>query len=373
MTTDLIIPEPLRARARELAIPDSLSSDLLAAYAPFAVAGGEIKARIAATDTVTPALARDFRLSMVKVRTGSDKRRKELKADSLLRGKAIDGLHAMIEVEASSVERQMEDIEKAAERAEVARIAKLREDRLVALRQYVAQVDAYPVEKMDDAAFAELLDSSRIAHEAREAARIKAEQEAAAKAEAERIAAEEAEKKRQAELAAAKAEAEAQRKKAAEESAARQEAEAKAAAERRQAEQEAAAREAKLRAEQEAKDRAAQAEIDAAKKAAAEAEVRAKRQEDEAKAAAAREAAKVAAQRKAEEDARQAAEEAKRREAERAAAAPDAEKIEALAAAIEAMVIPQLSEHRESERNQICAQRAKFVAWLNGTAAKLRD
>jgi colicin import membrane protein len=234
MTTDLIIPEPLRAKARELALPDSLAGDLLAAYAPFAIAGGEIKTRIAATDTVTPALARDFRLAMVKVRTASDKKRKELKSDSLLRGKAIDGLHAMIELEASAVERSMDEIEKAAERAEAARIAKLREDRLAALRPYVTDPSAYAVEKMTDAAFAELVESSRLAYEARERARIEAEAKCQAELEARRKAEEDAAMAR---LEKAKTEAAAKAKREAEEAAAKvaAAAEAKALAEKQAA------------------------------------------------------------------------------------------------------------------------------------------
>jgi hypothetical protein len=232
--SDLIIPEPLKAKARELALPDSLAGDLLAAYAPYAIAGGEIRARIAAADTVTPALARDFRLAMVKVRTASDKKRKELKADSLLRGKAIDGLHAMIELEASAVERVMDEIEKAAERAEAARVAKLREDRLAMLRPYVTSPEVYPVEKMTDMPFAELVESSRLAYEARERARIEAEAKVKAQAEADRKAAEEAAVAR---LEAAKAEAAAKAKREAEEAAAKAvaAAEAKALAERQAA------------------------------------------------------------------------------------------------------------------------------------------
>lgn len=257
MSTDIIIPEPLRAKARELALPDSLASDLLAAYSPFAIAGGEIKARIAAAEVVTPALARDFRLAMVKVRTGSDKKRKDLKADSLLRGKAIDGLHAMIELEATGVERSMEEIEKAAERAEAARVAKLRDARLASLRPYVTDPSAYAVDKMTDAAFAELVESSRLAYEARERARVEAEAKLQAQIEADRKAAEQAAAAR---LEAAKAEAAAKAKRDAElaaadaiAAAARREADAKAAAERaeaqRVADQERAAKYAKRQAD----------------------------------------------------------------------------------------------------------------------------
>lgn len=347
--SDIIIPEPLKNKARELALPDSLASDLLAAYAPFAIAGGEIKAKIVAAETVTPAMAREMRLAMVKVRTGSDKKRKDLKADSLLRGKAIDGLHAMIELEATTVERAMEDIEKAAERAEAVRITKLRECRLAELRPFVADPSVYQVEKMDQAAFAELVESSRLAHAAREQARIAAEKAESDRIEAARIAAIEAERKRQEELAAAKAEAEAMRKKAAEEAEARRIAdekakaeraviEARAAAERKAAEEAAAKERAEVEAER-AKERARLAQIEAERRAEAEAKAKA-----DADAAAA---------------------------AERAAAAPDAEKIRAISAQVRAIEVPAMGEKREPQRAQIEAQRDKFAAWLDGMAAKL--
>jgi hypothetical protein len=272
MTTDIIIPEPLRAKARELALPDSLAGDLLAAYAPFAIAGAEIKKQIAAAGAVTPALAREMRLAMVKVRTASDKKRKELKADSLLRGKAIDGMHAMIELGATDVERAMEDIEQAAARAEAERVTKLRAERLALLHPYVADPAFYPVEQMTDASFAELVESSKLAHQARERARIEAERVAAEKAEAERKAAEEAAAAR---LESAKAEAAANAKREAERAAAdaiaaaaRREAEAQFAAEKAKADAERAAARAKRDAE-DAEARRAE-EVERAKKAAAE-------------------------------------------------------------------------------------------------------
>ncbi len=275
---DIIIPEPLRAKARELALPDSLASDLLSAYAPFAIAGGEVKQRIKETGILTPELARSFRLAMAKVRTGSDKRRKELKADSLMRGKAIDGLHAMIELEATNVERAMDEVEKAAERAESARVAKLRADRLAILHPYVADPSCYPVEQMADAAFTELVESSRLAYEARERARIEAEAKAKAQIEADRKAAEEAAAAR---LEAAKAEAAEKARVAAERIAAA----AVAAAERREAE----AKEATERAKADAEMAAARAQVEANK-----AELRLAEEADRAKKAAADQAARIA-------------------------------------------------------------------------------
>ena len=246
---DIIIPERLAAEARKLSIPDSLASDLLAAYAPYAVSGGEIKARVAAEATITPDIARRARLDMAKVRTGADKRRKELKADSLLRGKAIDGLCAMVELEASAFEKQMEEIEKAAERAEAARVAKLRDDRLAQLRPYVSDPSMYQVERMTDEAFAELVESSRLAAEARAKAKADADRLAAENAEADRLAAEKAAAER---LETAKREAAEKARMEAERAAeAKSRADAQAAAD---------ALAASARREQAAKDAAAKAE-----------------------------------------------------------------------------------------------------------------
>ena len=349
-TATIIIPEPLQAKARELALPDAMAADMLRAYAPHAAAGAALKDKAASLDQVTPAAAREIRLMAVKVRTGSDKTRKELKADSMLRGKAIDGLHALIELEAVALERQMEDIEKAAERAEAARIAKLREGRLAKLRAYVADPSVYMVERMEESAFLELLESSRLAHAAREHARIAAEKAEAERIEAARLAAIEAERKRQEELAAAKAEAEAMRKKAAEEAEARRVADEKS------------------RSERDAIEASAAAERKAAEEAAAKerARVEAERAEERAR------VAKIEAAAKAEADRKAADAERARVAKERADAAPDADKIEALSAAIRNTPIPDLSPGRAKQRAQIIEQRDKFASWLSGMAEKLR-
>ena len=275
---DLIIPEPLRVKARELSLSDDLAADLLRSYAPHYAAGAALKEMALSLPEISPAKAREIRLAMVRVRTGSDKTRKGLKSDGLLRGRAIDGLHALIEIGAQSVETQMEDIELAAERAEAARISALRESRLVQLRPYVTDPSVYPVEKMDGVAFAELVESSRMAHAAREQARVAAEAAQIAQVEAAAVAAREAELKRQEELAAAKWEAEEMRKLAA------KEADAKAAAER--AVEDARIAAALAKAEQGEAAAAAWRRENEAKESAERAAREAKRQVDLAQAAA---------------------------------------------------------------------------------------
>lgn len=337
------IPAPLLAKARELALPDSLSADLLAAYAPYAVAGAAIKEKIRAAETVTPALARDWRLAMVKVRTGSDKMRRNLKEDSLLRSRAIDGLHAMIEMEAKTVEQQMEDIEKAAERAEAARVAKLIDDRLAELRPYVvSDPSCHRVEFLSDAEFSELLDSVKIAHAERARAKAEADRLAAIRAEADRLAAEAARAKAEEERLeqARKWAVEQERRRAAEverqrvekEAADRAKAEVQAKAERERVAREhqaaidaAARRERELREIQEREVRRLQAEVQRAK----EAEARALAAEERRKADAA-ESARREAERKAAAEAQAKADLAKREAAKKADAERREEVIEVI-------------------------------------------
>ena len=215
----------LTEKAKEIGVSADLCAEILTAYAPHAQAGSDILAAAANAEAIDPEKARRLRLDMSKVRTASEKTRKTLKEDSLLRGKAIDGLNAVIELRAKQFEAQMSDIELAAERAEAARIEALRKDRQDQLRQFVVDPSMYSVEKMDESAFAELLESSKIAHESRERAKAEAEAKAKAEAEAKAEAARLAEIERQAELARLRAEADAPRAKAEAERKAREESE----------------------------------------------------------------------------------------------------------------------------------------------------
>lgn len=76
------------------------------------------------TEAITdPKLARAARLSIKQLRVNAEKRRKELKEDSLRMGKAIDGANNILLALIVPIERRLEDIELAEERAERARLA----------------------------------------------------------------------------------------------------------------------------------------------------------------------------------------------------------------------------------------------------------
>lgn len=294
--------------------------------------------------------ARVIRLALAEQRIAGDKLREKLKADSLLRGKAIQGVYNLLEFMVKPLEESLLESEKFAERAEAARKALLKAERETMLKPYGIDVAFYDLGEMPAPQFNALLDGTKAAHEAKKAAAEKAEADRVSKEKAE---AEERERVRlenirlKEEAIAREAAAKAEREKA--EAAARETAE-KAAKEKAEIEAKAKAA-AKLAAEQAAKERAeaeakAKAERDALK---AETDRLAAialqaRQEAEAQAIKEREARlKLEAEAKKREEAELYKETARKLAEKESAAAPDKEKLIAYAAAILAVPINPLS------------------------------
>jgi hypothetical protein len=254
--------------------------------------------------------ARACRLQMVRVRTDTERKRKELLKPIDLRRKAINGAAAIFQDRAAIVEGQLRPIEDAAEARKEAKRKELHESRLAKISELLSDESLIPYTLMDlgdksNKEFEDILTSAKELHSFLAAKR---EEEERAAAEAQRLL-EEAEAQRQAE------EAEAARVRAEQEA-------------QRQAEEAEAAR---VRAEQEAQR---QAELEEAKRVAAEREAEnaklreqleaSQREEREAREA---EAARVRAEQEANrlrELERQAQEVAAAKEA---ALAPDREKL----------------------------------------------
>jgi HAD superfamily hydrolase (TIGR01509 family) len=161
--------------------------------------------------------ARDMRLQLREVRIASEKRRKALKEDSLRRGQAIDKVAKVITQIAEPAEAKLLEMETIAERLEAERKARVRAERVMQLAPFGVDTTCIDLAGMEDAAFARLLEGSRLASEARERAKREAEEkraadEAARKAEADRLKAEnerlrKENEKREADARAARAEA----------------------------------------------------------------------------------------------------------------------------------------------------------------------
>ena len=266
--------------------------------------------------------AREMRLALKNIRVEAEKKRKALKEDALVMGRAIDGVNNLLLAAIQPLERHLEEQEKFAERlAEQERQRRLAE-RTEALQSYLEAGQAVPaLDAMTDDQFAKYLDDTKLLH----AAKI----EAAKKVEAERIAREQAEA---AERERLRIENERLRAEAAER-------EAKAKAEREAAERELA----RIKAESEAaaaKEREARAKL--------EAELAAKRAAEEAKAKAEAAAAK------------------------KAAAAPDKTKLRTIADSVRAIPFPAVTT---PEANvilaDIAAKRESFAKWIEAQTEKL--
>ena len=154
-----------------------------------------------ATDIQGMNKARTTRLQLKKIRIELDKKRKELKEQSLREGRAIDGYANIVKAYIVPAEKRLQGLEDAAKNAEAERIEALIEKRTSELKQFQVDCRFFDLGLMDEAAFQQLKQSSEIGYNAR----IEAEKAAADKAEAERIASEKAESKR---LAAERAERE---------------------------------------------------------------------------------------------------------------------------------------------------------------------
>ena len=332
----------------ELAAKNSLEI----AFSGFFTEAAKWKAHAA---TITdPKLARTGRLELKNIRVAAEKKRKELKEDSLRMGKAIDGANNILLALIVPIEKGLEDIEKQEERRIAAELARVTAERLELIAPYLdPSLPAPSVGELTEDQFTSMLSDAKMLSEAKAAAAAKAEEDRIAreKAEAEeraRVIAENARlkeevDKREAELKAERAAAEK----------ARLEAEAKAKAEREAIEEESRKEKLRIQALAEVERQKAQAAADAAAK---------------------QQAAERAAREKAEADAKALRDAEEKRIADAAAAkakaakAPDKEKLNAFANAIRDVEFPTLLAVDGSD---ILAKRESFAKWIEAQSEKL--
>ncbi len=377
MNTELLAPE-FEIVPADCGLELTAKNSLELAFSGFFTEAAKWKEQAAAiTD---PKLARTARLELKNLRVSAEKKRKELKEDSLRMGKAIDGANNIFLALVVPIEQSLEAIEKAEERRLAEELRVKTETRTSELRPFIDPAMPFPnVAAMTDEQFAATLADAKLV------ADMKAE--AARKAEAERIEREAAEARERLRIAEEnarlKAEAEANEKALAAERAeaekARLTAEAQAKAEREKLE--AAAKLEREKAEAQRK----QAEETARKeREAIEAKAKTEREKLEAEARAAKEKADAAA--KVEREAREKAEaELKaRRDAEdkrvadeaaakaKAAKAPEKQKLKAFAATVRALKPETLtSPEGIAIAAEIASQVEKFAKWIEGKAATL--
>ncbi len=262
-----------------------------ATFAPFMITVKELSEKVATINKENPTpldakLAREVRLALVKNRTATGTQKDKDKAAALAESNLVQNLHNVVVNTSQIVEAELMEVEKFAERKEVASVAALKSERMELLTPYVEDANIYPLGTISEDAFNDLLTGSKLAYEAKvEAARAAEEkriaeekerlaEKARIKAENERLKleAEEKEKSLAAERAEtarlAKIESDKNAAKLAEIEAANKAARDKAAAELKAANNAAAKAAADLKAKQDAEAKVLADKIAAEKKAA---------------------------------------------------------------------------------------------------------
>lgn len=283
-----VTPSPLDVAVQQSGLEIESAQSLHLAFDPLFKQAEEWRVKVAAIKITDVSqvremkMAREIRLALREIRIKAENIRKQMKEDSLRKGKAIDGVANVLKFLIEPLEESLLAQEKFAERQEAERKEKLSVMRSEKLRVFQVDTSFYNLGEMTDESFEQLLSNTIAAHQARE--------EAARKAEAERIAREKAEAE---ERERVRLENEKLRKEAAEREESmrqerlrlqaiaeveRQKAAAKLAEERKKSEAEAKAQADKTRKEREARE-AAESELRAAKaKSEAEAKAQAEAQ-----------------------------------------------------------------------------------------------
>lgn len=398
LTAEIVvdIPENLALAVKSTGLDTQAAEVIEASFAPLFVQANKWAAQVAGLKVTDVSqvremkLARESRLALKEIRVLAGKNKDRLKEDSLKRSRAVDSIYNTVKAICEPLEAELLAQEQFALRAEVARLEKVKAERVSQLTQYGVDCAFYQLDVMPAEQFEQLLAGSKAAHEARLEAERKAEADrlaaiAAEEAERARIAAENERLKREAIEREKAAQAERERVAAAELKAKQEREELEAAMRKQKEEAEAAAKAAADSAAEEARkikaesDRLAKIAADKAKaeRDAIEAKARKEREEAQAKAeaeceelrrqakAAADAQAKAEAEAKAVRDAeaaKAAAKEAARKKAERA---PDRDKVLAFAEFIRAIPAPQLTtDEGRIVQSAIAGQIIGFADWI---------
>lgn len=354
-----VLPPEVKKASTELTMP---AAKAMALFVPFQKPFENAAALLAEEEKATDAAsARALRLKMVKARTAITATKDESKSELNKDAKIIDFYHNEGRDLLSAAEARLREIEEEAERKETARKVALSQERTMELSAFGVDCQFYQLGDMPQEGYAQLLESSKVAFEAKKAAEAKAKEEAriaAEKAEAERIAKEKADKEERERIAAENA----RLKREAEER------EAAAKAEREAAEKARVAAEAKAKAEKDAIEAKAGKEREEA-----EAKAKAEREKVEAAAKLEREARE-----KAEAEAKALREAAAKKEAAEAAAkakaakAPDKEKVAAFALSVRKLELGAMTTREGQELSEkIADQINKMADWISKQAETL--
>jgi hypothetical protein len=199
-TLELVVPEKFNEVVQTSKIELNKAQQHAVAFAPSMTDYHNIAATLTELNKIDPSSmdakrAREARLKMVKVRTAAEEIKDQRKEGIKAEGDLIQALYNVVKNTCIVTEGEFAEIEKHQERKEQQQRDALKELRINQLAEFGTDVSFYPLDIMTDEQFARVLDTERIAFQARKDAAEKAEQDRIAaekKAEEDRIAREKA-------------------------------------------------------------------------------------------------------------------------------------------------------------------------------------
>lgn len=174
MTTDLIV-QAKTPEEKDAMQAYTLATDISKLGELVSEANKIIINDVSQIDLITN--ARKLRLQFKSIRTTIEKRRKELKENIMLKGRAIDGMANIIKAGIVPAEKHLEEQENYIERQEEKRLSALASKRESEIAPFLIDTSFYDLKAMSDEGFDQLLKSSKIAFEAQQEAERKAEEE----------------------------------------------------------------------------------------------------------------------------------------------------------------------------------------------------
>lgn len=158
---------------------------LLSMFTPYFTAMAEIETKINSLNAENPLavdvkMAREIRLALKNNRVASEKVKDEQKASILIEGRLIDNLNNIVKNTSKGLELKCESIEKYAEQQELKRKEERKLIRLEALKPY-EELEGffnlnYDLLNMEDMAFDNLLEGTKLSYEAKKERERKAEE-----------------------------------------------------------------------------------------------------------------------------------------------------------------------------------------------------
>jgi len=180
----------LTAIVENSGLENTKGQKLLSMFTPYFTAMAEIETKINSLNAENPLavdvkMAREIRLALKNNRVASEKVKDEQKASILIEGRLIDNLNNIVKNTSKGLELKCESIEKYAEQQELKRKEERKLIRLEALKPYEESEGFfnfnYDLLGMEDVAFDNLLEGTKLSYEAKKERERKAEEERIAK------------------------------------------------------------------------------------------------------------------------------------------------------------------------------------------------